>query len=754
MLTLAGSTSETPLHTLLKKVTKVLAKPETFPVRLNLAIKAISEDLGAETATLYLLTPDRYLETYATYDATHHKYEQVRFRVGEGVVGFIAATQTSLLCDNITHHPNFLFRPGVAEHINLALLGVPLISPRGVVGVLTLLNPPSKPFETWREKALTEIGNFLGNLPELKRFPALNPLEGKVEGMQTLQGIPFNAGLAIGTAFIHHPYSWKENSFCQNTLDESKRLKVAIRDMNQSIDQLVQSTPPEEKSTHEVLDSYKMIAADRGWVKKIQAYIQKGFSAEAAVQNVRRQTRERYAQIGDSLLKGRLSDLEDLATRLLKHLSGIDTAPEDLPESTILVANNLGPAELLDYDRRFIKGLVLEEGVHTAHVAIIARALDIPVVGRVPLLLTHVSKGDRLIVDGKQGTVLVNPKSDALQEARGKVVHMKKWQVLSKELKDKPCQTLDGHPITLTLNAGLPVDLQHLGEFDFKGVGLYRTEIPFMMRSSFPDVQVQAEIYRDVYDQMKGLPITFRTLDIGGDKVVPYMWRVQDENPVLGWRAIRVSLDKPSIMRQQVRALLQASQGNTLNILFPMISDITEYWQARKLVEQEWTRTKDGGAPLPSSISYGVMIEVPSLVSQLEPLLKENIDFVSLGTNDLFQFFYACDRTNPTVSTRYDTLSSTFLSYLRDIHRTCKASNVPLSVCGDMATSPLGALALLSIGCHSISIPGPMAGDLKKMILSLPLEKAEKFMEKALKTYSPSLRESLQDFAQKHQIYV
>ncbi len=751
MLTLLAHDSRSPLYNLLQKLGEILAKPQILPARLTIALKTVAQEMGAATAILYLLTPDRYLDVYADYDSVNPRHKKIRFRIGEGVVGFIAAIGKSIICDNIARHPNFLLRPGIADHVNVSLLGVPLISSKGIVGVLTLQNPLSKPFEKWREKALMEIGNFFANLPELERFPTFNPTEGKISDTHTLQGISFNSGLAIGTAVVHQPYSWKETDFSQNIKEERLRLKTAIRDMIDAIDQLVASTPPFEKDTHDVLTSYRMIASDRGWIRKMQEYIQKGFTAEAAVQKVRRHTRERFAQIGDHHLKGPLSDLEDLASRLLKHLSGKNSILEDIPESTILVAHNLGPAEFLDYDRRFIKGLVLEEGFHTAHVAILARALDIPVVGRIPLLLTHVEAGDKLIVNGEQGTVTVNPDSEAFHATREKITELKKWQILNKELGDKLCETLDGIPLSLTLNAGLPIDLHHLDELSFEGVGLYRTEIPFMMRSSFPDVKTQIEIYKDIIEQAKGKPITFRTLDIGGDKVVPYMWRIQDENPVLGWRAIRVTLDKPSIFHQQVRALIHASQGKELRLLFPMISELSEYREARQHVEQEWLRAQQGHIPLPSSLIYGIMLEVPSIVDQLDPLLEE-VDFLSIGTNDLFQFFYACDRTNPNVSNRYDVLSSSFLRYLRKIHIICEKANVPVSICGEMAGKPLEALALLAIGYRSLSVSGPSAGHVKKMILNLPLKKAETLLFEALETYSPSLRPLLLSFAQQHHL--
>ncbi len=744
---------KSPLENLLQQVSEILVRRQTLPSRLTACMRTIANEMDATTAILYLLTPDKHLEVYALYDSYSPHEKKVRFRVGEGIVGFIAASKKSLICDNIARHPNFLFRPGIADHVNLALLGVPLTNSRGTIGVLTLQNPTSKPFDQWREKGLLEIGSYLAQLEELNRFPALDSAEGKMRSCHTLQGVSFNNGVAIGTAYVHQPCSWRETDFTSDIKSETVRLKLAIRNMMISIDKLLESTHQTDKETQEVLESYRMIASDRGWIRKMNEYIQKGFTAEAAVQKVRRHTRERFAEIGDQNLKDRLSDLEDLASRLLKHLSGQEIGTDKLPDSTILIAQNLGPAELLDYDRRYIKGLVLEEGVHTAHVAILARSLDIPVVGRISLLLTQVENGDKLIINGDHGTIILNPTQEHYDEAQNAISLNQDRLALNKELSEKECITLDKTPIKLTLNAGLPFDLHHLDDLQLEGVGLYRTEIPFMMRSSFPNVRAQTELYRDIIDQAKGKPITFRTLDIGGDKVLPYMWRMQDENPVLGWRAIRVALDKPAILRQQVRALIHASQGKSLNLLFPMVSDINEYREARAHVNHELSRAMRGKIQVPAPISYGVMLEVPSIVDQLEPLLEE-VNFISVGTNDLFQFFYACDRTNPNISNRYDVLSTPFLNYLKKICDVCNKANVPTSLCGEISSKPLEAMALLALGYRTLSITGSAAVPIKRMILSLPLNKTREFILNELKSYSPSLRPALQNFAKEQQILV
>jgi len=737
---------------LLHQLADILRVQSPFTERLKLALQFVAENLGSESAFLYSLSEDHYLEAFASFDPHAHDPYGARFRIGEGLVGLIAASRKSLLCENMSHHPNFFYCPGVAEQINLALLGVPLLSPRGIIGVLTIQNPSTRPFAKEQEDKLIAIGNFLAALPEFNRFPLLTIKNAASNEMHVLEGVGLSSGVSIGTALIHHPRTWKEKAFSTSPPEENKRLKKAIREMMRSIDKLV--TPDLDQNTKDVLNAYRMIAADRGWVRKMHDFIHKGFTAEAAVQKVRRITRERYAQIGDQLLKNRLWDLEDLASRLLRHLSGQETVSEELPESTILVAHNLGPAELLDYDRRFLKGVVLEEGVYTAHVTIVARALNIPIVGRLPFLLTNVREGDKLIIDGEDGTVIVSPTEEALKTAHQKIEHTLKIQALTAKLRDKPCQTKEGVPIRLSLNASLPTEIHQLKDFQVEGIGMYRTEIPFMIHTHFPDLETQIELYQDVVDQANTIPITFRTLDIGGDKVIPYIWQGTDDNPALGWRGMRVSLDKPHILKTQVRALMHATHGRELRLLFPMISDISEYREARQLVEEEWARTAAQKEPLPSQILYGMMLEVPSVVTQLPFLLKE-VDFLSIGTNDLFQFFYACDRGNPTISTRYDVLSSSFLTYLQDICRTCQKANVPLTVCGEMAGTPFEALALLALGYRSLSMSGHAAGRVKKAILNFPLKEAEAFMEQALKdTYAASLREPFRQFLKDHEIEI
>lgn len=737
---------------LVQEVSDILDKPQTFTTRLNNCLKAVAEALNAEIGAIYLFDDSLHLEPCIKYDKTKAQHYLSRFKVGEGLIGYIAATGQSISTSNLTSHPSFVYRPGVANYSHLALIGVPIYSEKGTVGVMTLQNPLCSPFETWQLDTLQSISKELGDIAEFKLLPSVPFKSIDDKPNQKIQGVGFCGGVGVGQAFYHKPMVFREASGTKDIRAERARLKDAIRELIADIDRkLDRPEISDQDISREVLEAHRMIAQDRVWIKQIQEGINRGLTSEAAVQKVRRETRERFAQMGDKYLKARAADLEDLAIRLLRFLSGDSCADVGLQEPTILIAHHMGPAELLDYDRRYVKGLVLEEGVHTAHVAIVARALDIPVIGRVASGVALINEGTKVIIDGSTGEIILNPTPGRLADTRKKIQAQKRWQEGAKELRDVPAVTQDGVAIDLMINAGLVLDLEHLQLLNAKGVGLYRTEIPFMMRSSFPSLQVQTDVYKDVFERVGDKPVTFRTLDIGGDKVVPYMWQSADENPAMGWRAVRVALDRPALLKQQVRALLRASQGGDIRILFPMVSVADEFLKARKLVEQELERAKTNKEVLPASISYGLMLEVPSMAWDLDRILPQ-LDFVAIGTNDLFQFFYASDRTNPQVALRYDSLSAAFLTFLGEIHAKCTKAGVPVSICGEMASRPIEALALLGLGYTKLSLTPPAFVAIKKLVIHLDLAQLQTAVKKWLEEGKESLREELSKFAAEHKL--
>src|ERR1700680_284609 len=456
-------------------------------------------------------------------------------------------------------------------------------------------------------------------------------------------------------------------------------------------------------------------------------------------------------RISDPYLRERLHDLDDLANRLMHQLLGQDYAParDRLPENAILIARSMGPAALLEYDRRRLRGLILEEGGPNSHVAIVARALGIAAVGEIANATGIADPGDPIIVDGTSGDVHIRPTPDmeAAYVERVRLRARRQSQYLA--LRDKPCLTKSGEPITLMINAGLAVDLPHIEETGAAGVGLFRTELQFMVAASFPRAAEQFSLYRTVLDAAGSKPVTFRTLDSVGDKILPYMRNVVEENPALGWRAIRLGLDRPALLRSQIRALLRAASGRELRLMFPMIATVQEFDDAKELVERELTYLRRHNHRLPERVEVGTMVEVPALLYQLDELL-ERVDFLSVGSNDLAQFLFAAARGSPRVNTRFDDLSIPMLRALKDIADRGHAHGKPVTVCGEMASRTVSALALIALGFRKLSLVPSAVGPIKAMALELDAGKAEALVSAlmARKNNTGSIREKLNAFAE------
>ncbi|HVH78358.1 MAG TPA: phosphoenolpyruvate--protein phosphotransferase, partial [Stellaceae bacterium] len=616
------------------------------------------------------------LELFATEGLRREAVHRTRLRVGEGLVGVIAATARPLALADAQAHPDFAYRPETGEEIYHSLMGVPILRGGRVLGVLVVQNRTPRRYTEDEIEIAQTIAMIVAEL--IAGGELVNPLEMAQSGSGALlpvrlAGIRLNEGLAIGPAVLHAPKLVIRQVVAEDIEAELARLRRAVSAMQTAIDDLVVTSRGLGAGEHrDVIEAYRMFAADRGWLQRITDAVRSGLTAEAAVQKIREETRTRMMQIADPYLRERLFDLEDLANRLQRFLSGGQSGPETeaLPAEFILIAHSMGPAELLDYAHRRVRGLVLEEGSPTAHVAIVARAFDIPVVGRVEDATGRTEAGDIVIVDGDRGQVLIRPSEDIHQSVIDAIAARSQRRAYYDTLRDQPAATRDGVPIRLLLNAGLLVDLAQIATTGAEGVGLFRTEIPLLTRDAFPDVADQTAFYRRVYEQVGERPVVFRTLDIGGDKVLPYLDHDAEDNPAMGWRAIRIGLDRPAMLRQQLRALLRASAGRDLWVKFPMIAEVAELEQARALLDREQHRLAAEGHAPPSSVKVGVMLEVPSLLWQLPELLKR-IDFMSVGTNDLAQFLYACDRGNPRLADRYDLLSAPMVALLRRVVVQC-----------------------------------------------------------------------------------
>ena len=744
---------------LLRRLRDVMAGSGSAQERLSTIVRIIAADMVAEVCSAYLLRAGEVLELFATEGLRPEAVHRTRLRVGEGLVGVIAATGRPLALADAQSHPDFAYRPETGEEIYHSLMGVPILRGGRVHGVLVIQNRTQRHYTEDEIEALQTIAMVLAELAasgELVSPDELAPGAGTGLAPVRLDGVRLNAGLALGIAVIHAQRVLIRQVVAEDSQLELERLKTAVASMQTAIDDMLAASDVARGGEHrDILETYRMFAADRGWLGRIREAVRGGLTAEAAVQKVQDDTHARMNQVSDPYLRERLLDLEDLTNRLLQHLAGkpIDAALAELPDEVVLVARSLGPAELLDYDRRRLKAVVLEEGSATAHVAIVARALDIPLVGRVKDALARIESGDLLVVNGDEAQVLVRPSEDVLQVIDQSIKARLGERLRYATLRDLPAVAQDGAEVTLLLNAGLALDLPHLDETGAAGIGLFRTELPFMLRNAFPGVTAQTELYARVLEQAGERPVVFRTLDIGGDKVLPYLPEIEDENPAMGWRAIRIALDRPAMLRHQLRALLRASAGRELRVMFPMVAEVAEFEAARAVLEAEYARAAKRGEALPLAVASGVMVEVPALLWQLPALLKR-VDFISVGTNDLAQFLFASDRGNPRLTDRYDTLAPAFLRVLHDLAQNCARHGVALGVCGEMAGAPLEAMALVGLGFRSLSMAPGGIGPVKAMIRSLTLGPLEELLQHNLDSADHSLRTKLRAFARDHGVAV
>src|SRR5271170_1028502 len=738
---------------LLRRLREVMVEPVSAQERLDKIVVLIAANMVAEVCSVYVLRVDSTLELYATEGLNRDSVHRTVMRADEGLVGLVASQASPINLSNAQAHPAYSYRPETGEEIYHSFLGVPILRAGNTLGVLVVQNRARRTYSEEEVEALQTTAMVLAEMiasGELSAL-ALPGAEPAARRSLHLKGMALSEGIALGHVVLHEPRVVVTNYIADDIPKELKHLESAVETLRAQLDELLEHGDVADGGEHrDVLEAYRMFAYDRGWVHKLEEAVMTGLTAEAAVERVQSDTRARMLRQTDPYLRERLHDLDDLANRLMRQLTGRDHAPsrESLPENAILVARSMGPAALLDYDRKRLRGLVLEEGGPHSHVTIVARALGIPAVGEIDNATGIADPGDAIIVAVASGDLHIRPRRDmeAGYAERVRLRARRQQQYLA--LRDQPCVTKDGEEVTLLINAGLSVDLPHIADTGAAGIGLFRTELQFMVAPNFPRSSEQYTLYRAVLDAADDKPVTFRTLDIGGDKVLPYMRNIEEENPALGWRAIRLGLDRPALLRTQLRALLRAAGGRSLKIMFPMIAAVTEFEQAKNLVERELTHLRRHGHKLPDQVEVGSMVEVPSLLYQLDELL-EQADFLSVGSNDLVQFLYAIDRGNPRVSNRFDALSAPVLRALKDVADKCHEHGKPVTVCGELASQPIGALALAAIGYRSLSLTPSAVGPVKAMLLDLDCRKAAAFLNPMIEKSKGGvkIRTRLEEFA-------
>ncbi|MCJ2041737.1 phosphoenolpyruvate--protein phosphotransferase [Methylobacterium sp. J-059] len=744
---------------LLRRLREAMAEPVSPQARLDRIVVVIAANVIAEVCSVYVLRDDNTLELFATEGLNREAVHLTRMRADEGLVGLIAQTAEPLSLSDAQTHPAFSYRPETGEEAYHAFLGVPLLRAGNTLGVLTVQNKTYRVYSDEEIEALQTTAMVLSEMIASGELQGLAPDAGTAARRAVnARGVVLADGIGLGHVVLHEPRIVVKTLIAENVEAEIARLEAAIEAVRSAIDDLVERGDKiGTGESREVLETVRMFAHDKGWLRRMREAVVSGLTAEAAVERVQSDNRARMMRQSDPYLRDRLHDLDDLANRLLRRLTGQEGAGSGayLPDNAILVARSMGPAALLDYDPSRLRGVVLEEGGPTSHIAIVARALGIPAVGEVENATALCDSGDAIIVDGVSGEVQVRPGPE-IEAAYAEMVRLRaKRQEQYRALRDVPATTRDGIRIGLHLNAGLLVDLGHLNETGAEGIGLFRTELQFMVAQRMPSAAEQQALYEAVFAATGDRPVTIRTLDIGGDKILPYMPKLEEENPALGWRAIRIGLDRPALLRVQLRALLRAAAGRPLKIMFPMVATVDEFVRAKAIVDREKAHLRRHGHPLPSDCRLGAMVEVPSLLFQIDEIAQV-ADFLSVGSNDLMQFLFAVDRENRRVADRFDPLCAAAIRAFRLIAERADAAGCPVTVCGEIGGRPLEAMALIGMGFRDLSMSPASIGPIKAMVLSLDARAIADVIdaEMARAHDGASIRPALAAFAKTHGIPV
>ncbi|MFY0690607.1 MAG: phosphoenolpyruvate--protein phosphotransferase [Paracoccaceae bacterium] len=738
---------ESASRKILERLRDSLAEEGAGQERLDRITHIIAEQMGTEVCSIYLFRDAETLELCATEGLNPEAVHQTRMRIGEGLVGRVANSTTPINTADAPSAEGFRFMPETGEEIFSSFLGVPVQRLGETQGVLVVQSKDARTYSDDEVYALEVVAMVLAEMTELGAFldegAALSARHTRPE---LFRGACGQEGAAEGRVYLHEPRVVITNPIADDPQVELKRLHEAMQVLRGTVDDMLSSTAlGPDKDQQKVLEAYRMFANSRGWVRRMEEDIALGLSAEAAVEKEQSATRARMEQVPDPYLRERLHDLDDLSNRLLRLLTGQgeDTGAE-MPEHPILVARNIGPGELLDYGKK-LKGIVLEEGSVGSHAAIVARAWAIPLVINTKRILTEALNGDQILVDGDQGVVHLRPEDTVTTAFRDKIAMQTQAQERYASIRDKPAQTKCGRTIALHMNAGLMADLPSLIGSGAEGVGLFRTELQFLIRAKVPRRSELARIYGSVMDAAHGKRVVFRTLDIGSDKVLPYMKPQDEPNPALGWRAIRVGLDKKGVMRMQLQALIRGAAGRPLTVMFPFIAQFEEYRSAHRCLMEELEREDKLGHVLPETVEVGAMLETPSLAFAPRQFF-EMTDFISIGGNDLKQFFFAADRENERVRRRYDTLNVSYLTFLEQIVNRCADIGTPVSFCGEDAGRPVEALCFAAMGLNTLSMRPASIGPVKSLLRRTDLVEAKAVIDEARGSGAQSVRPAVIDW--------
>ena len=731
---------------------------------LSALAQLVASEMVSEVCSIYVQRRGDILELAATEGLNPRAIGRTKLRVGEGIVGLCAATGMVMNLPDAQNHPAFAYRPETAEEPFASLLAVPVRRSGRGLGVIVVQNRAPRNFTGPEVDDLETVAMLLAEM-----LAGGGGIDGAPEGASALGGAPegvgatvprsfagttLMGGIAVGPIVLLRSTRPVVRLLADDPKREQDRLDQAVHRMQRGLDDLFADLPSnghaaDVNASREVLEAYRLVASDAGWLRRVADVIRGGMTAEAAVQRVASELHDRMRRISDLYLRERLADMEDLANRLLTALTGQDT-PASVPEGAILLARRLGPAELLDWHARGIAGAAIEEASPSGHAAILARALGIPAIGGVRGMLETAQQGDAAVIDAPDraddGQLILRPEAEVRQTyIRAQEAHNAQYAELA-AWRCRPATTLDGVGLKLMLNVGLGLELPQLERTGADGIGLFRTEIAMLARGSVADVAEQTAIYAKVLDEAGDRPVLFRTLDLGADKLLPGTVS-EEENPAMGWRSLRVGLDRPALLRRQLRALLLAAGGRDLSVMFPMVATVAEFRAAKALMLAEARRVR----PSPEVLRIGTMLEVPALMWQLPDLLKA-ADFISVGTNDLLQFLFAADRGAPSLYGRYDFLSQPVMDLIEHLLAAAQPAGVPVSVCGEAASRPLEALALAALGVTTLSMPASRVLPIKAMFARVDLRAFRSVLTAIRRGDAFGLRDSIATWAREQSI--
>lgn len=737
---------------LMNRLRQIMAQDGDARSRLDQVVELIASTMVADVCSIYLRVVTGELLLIATEGLEEAAVASTRLEANEGLVGVVADRAEPLSIQDAPRHPAFSYRPETGEDPFHAFLGVPILRGGRVVGVLTVQNRTERTYGDDEVDILQTIAMVLAEIVDRIDPDHLGSGAKRERRIANLEGRVFCEGLGYGRAVLHDPVVPSAKFFAEDQQLELERLHDGLEGLQSSIDRMMAIDGAAlGDDPRDVMETYRLLAHDPSWAEKLQEGVRSGLSAEASVDRARREHRARLQSARDPYLRERLHDLEDLDNRLLRVLGGEDGQTKISGERSVLVARRLGPAELLEYSNTGLRAILMEEAAASSHAAIVARALGIPTLGGIDGLTTRVDEGDWVIVDAEEGTLHIRPDDSLYDAYKARVALRSERQAAYAALRELPARTLDGQDVSLMINAGLELDLDMLDQTGADGVGLYRTEFQFLVSETLPRIGDQIGAYQRVLEKAGDRPVIFRTVDLGGDKVLPALNTMREENPALGWRSIRFALDHPGLFRRQLRALVRAAGEQPLTVMFPMVTTAGEFFRAKDMLEKELSWSAERTGKQPSRVKIGVMLETPALAYSLSELEGE-VEFLSVGTNDLMQFFFAADRMTPSVADRYDLVSPPALRFLRFVSETCEDLGISTSMCGEATASPLSALCFIALGFRQLSMPAGGIGAVKQMVRSVDLAAFRADFLSLMANPGPDFRDRLTALTLSHKV--